>query len=136
MNLPVLILAGIIAVVSIEFGVTFGTNDGPLDEVVVREYQGAKLDDLSAFRENSIKGIQYVNIEEYALKIGGLAETPYFMNYIELQELQHVERLVTLHCVEGWTAKMLWEGIPLMNLIEKADPDDRATNVIFKSTDG
>jgi len=32
--------------------------------VVVREYQGVKLDDLSAFRENSIKGIQYVNIEE------------------------------------------------------------------------
>jgi len=64
LNLPVLILTGIIAVVSIEFGVTFGTNDGPLDEVVVREYQGVKLDDLSAFRENSIKGVQYVNIEE------------------------------------------------------------------------
>ena len=113
MKLPVLILTGIIVVVFIVFGVTYGTNDGPLDEVVVREYQGVKLDDLSAFRENSIKGIQYVNIEEYALKIGGLAETPYFMNYTELQELQHVEKLVTLHRVEGWTAKMLWEGIPL-----------------------
>ena len=113
MKLPVLILTGIIVVVFIVFGVTYGTNDGPLDEVVVREYQGVKLDDLSAFRENSVKGIQYVNIEEYALKIGGLAETPYFMNYNELQEFQHVEKLVTLHRVEGWTAKMLWEGIPL-----------------------
>jgi len=136
LKIPILILIGIIAVVIIVFGVTNGMNDAPLDEVIVREYQGVKLDDLSAFRENSIKGVQYVNIEEYALKIGGLAETPYFMNYSELQELQHVEKLVTLHCVEGWTAKMLWEGIPLMDLIEKADPDDRVTNVIFKSTDG
>ena len=78
MKLPVLILTGIIVVVFIVFGVTYGTNDGPLDKVVVREYQGVKLDDLSTFRENSIKGIQYVNIEEYALKIGGLAETPLF----------------------------------------------------------
>ena len=136
MKIPVLILIGIIAVVIIVFGVTNGMNDALVDEVIVREYQGVKLDDLSAFRDNSIKGVQYVNIEEYALKIGGLAKKPYFMNYTELQELQHVEKLVTLHCVEGWTAKMLWEGIPLMDLIEKVDPDDRVTNVIFKSTDG
>jgi len=70
------------------------------------------------------------------LKIGGFAKNPYFMNYTELQELQHVEKLVTLQCVEGWTRKMLSEGIPLIDLIEKADPDDRVTNVIFKSTDG
>jgi len=136
LKIPVLILIGIIAVVIIVFGVTNGMNDALVDEVIVREYQGVKLDDLSAFRDNSIKGVQYVNIEEYALKIGGLAKKPYFMNYTELQELQHVEKLVTLHCVEGWTAKMLWEGIPLMDLIEKVDPDDRVTNVIFKSTDG
>ena len=136
MKIPVLILVGIIAVVIIVFGVTNGMNDNPLDEVIVREYQGIKLDDLSAFRENSIKGVQYVNIEDYSLKIGGLVENPYLMSYTELQELQRVEKLVTLHCVEGWTAKMLWEGIPLMDLIEKADPDSRVTNVIFKSTDG
>lgn len=58
------------------------------------------------------------------------------MNYTELQELQHVEKLVTLQCVEGWTRKMLSEGIPLIDFIKKADPDDRVTNVIFKSTDG
>jgi len=136
LKIPVLILVGIIAVVIIVFGVTNGMNDNPLDEVIVREYQGIKLDDLSAFRENSIKGVQYVNIEDYSLKIGGLVENPYLMSYTELQELQRVEKLVTLHCVEGWTAKMLWEGIPLMDLIEKADPDSRVTNVIFKSTDG
>jgi len=49
-------------VIIIVFGVTNGMNDAPLDEVIVREYHGVKLDNLSAFRENSIKGVQYVNI--------------------------------------------------------------------------
>lgn len=136
LKIPVLILIGIISVVIIVLGVANVANGSSPQEVVVTEYQGIKLDDLGAFRENSIKGVQYVNIEEYFLKIGGLAENPYILTYSELQDLQHIQKLVILHCVEGWTAKMLWEGIPLVELIDRAEPDDKVTNVIFKSTDG
>lgn len=132
----IMIAVGIIALVIIVFGVTGTPDDASAPEVIVKEYEGMKLDDLDAFRENSIKGVQYVNVDEYSLKIGGLVEAPYFMTYPQLQELHHIQKLVTLHCVEGWTAKMLWEGISLVDLIEKASPLGQVTNVIFKSTDG
>ncbi|HQN28420.1 MAG TPA: molybdopterin-dependent oxidoreductase, partial [Mesotoga sp.] len=105
--------------------IVFGINNSPkkdVQEILVRDYQGIRLDDLSAFRENSIKGVQYVNEENYILRIGGLVERPYEMSYSTLQELEHTEKVVTLFCVEGWTAKMLWGGIPLVELIEKAGP--------------
>jgi DMSO/TMAO reductase YedYZ molybdopterin-dependent catalytic subunit len=105
--------------------IVFGINNAPqkdIQEVLVKDYQGIRLDDLSAFRENSIKGVQYVNEENYILRVGGLVERPYEMSYSNLQELEHMEKVVTLFCVEGWTAKMLWEGIPLVELIERAGP--------------
>ena len=119
--------------------IVFGINNSPkkdVQEILVRDYQGIRLDDLSAFRENSIKGVQYVNEENYILRVGGLVERPYEMSYSNLQELEHMEKVVTLFCVEGWTAKMLWGGIPLVELIERAGPTVEVDNVIFKSTDG
>ena len=96
-----LIALGIIALVIIAFGVTSAPDDTYATEVIVKEYEGVKLDDLDAFRENSIKGVQYVNVDEYSLKIGGLVEAPYSMSYSQLQELQHIQKLVTLHCVRS-----------------------------------
>jgi len=119
--------------------IVFGINNAPqknVQEILVKDYQGIKLDDLTAFRENSIKGVQYVSEENYILRVGGLVERPYEMSYSTLQELEHTEKVVTLFCVEGWTAKMLWGGIPLVELIEKAGPMAEVDNVIFKSTDG
>ncbi len=125
MKIPVLILIGIISVVIIVSGVANVANGSSPQEVVVTEYQGVKLDDLGAFRENSIKGVQYVNIEEYFLKIGGLAENPYILTYSELQDLQHIQKLVILHCVEGWTAKDALGRYSSCGNDYRAEPDDR-----------
>ncbi len=38
----------------------------------VREYEGQDLSSISDFRENSIKGSQYINESTYRLKITGL----------------------------------------------------------------
>ena len=43
-----------------------------LQSVEVREYEGEKLDSVGSFRDNSIKGTQYVDIENYKLSIEGL----------------------------------------------------------------
>ena len=40
-----------------------------LDAVEVREYEGEKLSSVNDFRENSIKGPQNIELEDYQLKI-------------------------------------------------------------------
>lgn len=131
------IAIGIVVIAIVAFGLAnSGEGTTAPQEILIKEYEGARLDDLSAFRENSIKGVQRIDQEDYSLKVTGLVGEPFQLNYSQLQEMKHIEKLVTLYCVEGWTAKMLWEGIPLVDLIDRASPLEGASNVIFKSSDG
>jgi len=41
-----------------------------------------------------------------------------------------------LHCVEGWSVTILWEGILVKDLIAEAGVDPNATVVIFYAYDG
>jgi DMSO/TMAO reductase YedYZ molybdopterin-dependent catalytic subunit len=108
-----------------------------LDAVEIREYQGEKLSSLNDFRENSIKGPQRINISTYQLKITGLVENQINYTYDEILSMfQHYKKIVTLDCVEGWSVKILWEGILVRDLISKATPDANATTIIFKAYDG
>lgn len=108
-----------------------------LDGTEVREYQGEKLESLeTAFRENSIKGPQYVDTDSYALEITGLVESQKSYSYDELVSRQSYEKVVTLYCVEGWDAKILWEGILVRDLVSEAVPLDSANTVIFHAYDG
>jgi len=46
------------------------------------------------------------------------------------------ERLITLHCVEGWDATVLWKGVLIDELISLAGARPEAVTVIFGSVDG
>lgn len=108
-----------------------------LDGVEVREYQGQDLSSVNDFRENSIKGPQFVDIENYNLKITGLVENPQNYTYDDvINQNQSYQKVVTLNCVEGWSAKILWEGILLKELLNQAKPSANATTVIFHAYDG
>ena len=107
-----------------------------LSKVEVKEYEGKRLDSISDFRENSIKGIQYINISEYTLKITGLVETEKEYTYDEVLENQKYSKVVQLFCVEGWSAEVLWEGVLFRDVISKAVPKDEANTVIFHAYDG
>ena len=107
----------------------------PVEEVEIREYQGERLGSVDDFRENSIKGVQYVNEATYALVLDGLVDEPTSWSYAELQEMEHLAKLVTIHCVEGWSVKALWEGIPLARLFELARIQESADTVIFHAAD-
>ena len=82
-----------------------------LDAVEVREYQGQKLSSVNDFRENSIKGPQFINTSNYHLEVTGLVENPRNYTYQDLINRQNYEKVVTLHCVEGWDVTILWQGI-------------------------
>jgi len=108
-----------------------------LTAVQVREYQGERLSAIGDFRENSIKGPQHVDINSYRLQVTGLVEKPLSYTYVEIvSENKSYTKLVTLDCVEGWSVKILWEGVLVRDLIDPAGVLPAANTVIFHAYDG
>ena len=104
-----------------------------LEGVEVSEYQGEDLSSINDFRENSIKGPQYVNINDFELSVFGLVSEPVNYSYDQVLANQPYTKVVTLHCVEGWSVNILWEGVLISDLI---DPLPGANTVIFHAVDG
>ena len=102
----------------------------------ITEYQGARLDPAVGPRDNSINGIQYVDMETYTLVIDGLVNDPQKLTYEEVLSMPEYERLITLYCVEGWDATILWKGVLIQELLDLADVQDEAVTVIFNAVDG
>jgi DMSO/TMAO reductase YedYZ molybdopterin-dependent catalytic subunit len=116
-----------------------GCNRGAveLNSAEVREYQGENLSSINDFRENSIKGPQHVDIEDYQLKITGLVGNPQSYSYDEVLSLfPSYKKVVTLNCVEGWSVKILWEGVLVSDLLAAAGPLPEAKIAIFHAYDG
>jgi hypothetical protein len=107
-----------------------------LEAVEVTDYEGEDLSSISDFRENSIEGPQYVDRDSYRLKVHGLVENELNLTYDEVLENDPYEKIVTLHCVEGWSAKILWEGVLIRDLLDEADVASGANTVIFRAYDG
>ena len=102
----------------------------------VREYEGKDLSSILDFRENSIDGPQNVDLETYTLTVDGLVDNPIEYNYNQVLEKTHYKKVVTLNCVEGWSATILWEGIKLEDIFEDVDVQSGANTVIFHCYDG
>jgi DMSO/TMAO reductase YedYZ molybdopterin-dependent catalytic subunit len=115
-------------------------NSANLDDlaaVEVREYEGEDLSSITDFRENSIKGVQRIDLEKYRLSIDGLVEDPLQYGFGEVTDNhESYHKVVTLHCVEGWSVRMLWEGVLVEDLIEAAKASPDANTVIFHASDG
>ena len=108
-----------------------------LEPVEIREYEGEDLSSIDDFRENSIEGPQYVDVDGYQLEITGLVESPQSYTYDEVVgDYQNYEKVVTLDCVEGWSVKLLWEGVLVSDLLAEAGPLPSALVVIFHAYDG
>lgn len=107
-----------------------------LEKVEVREYRGERLSSVNDFRENSIKGPQHVDRENYTLEITGLVEEPRSLTYDEVLERQRYEKVVELHCVEGWSVNILWEGVLVRDLLDEAVVRPEANRVVFHAADG
>jgi len=102
----------------------------------IKEYKGARLDPAIGPRDNSIKGIQKVPVEGYSLKIKGLVNQEVAISYDDVLEMEAIEKLIILHCVEGWNATVLWKGVRIKSLIDLAIAKNSANTVIFRCYDG
>lgn len=102
----------------------------------ITEYEGFRLNPAIGPRDNSIKGVQHVDIDSYTLAVTGLVDNPIELNYDEVLELDAYKRKITLYCVEGWDATILWEGVLIEDILNLAGIKEGSNTVIFHSVDG
>ena len=103
----------------------------------ILEYEGQDLSLINDFRENSIRGPQQINESTYSLAITGLVNQTIEFSYNEIiNDFQKYQKVTTLHCVEGWSVTILWEGFLLEEILEKAEISPDSEVVIFYAYDG
>jgi DMSO/TMAO reductase YedYZ molybdopterin-dependent catalytic subunit len=133
-------VTGIVIVAFIVGLVKFGPFNNKVTQLAgieVREYQGQDLSSVNDFRENSIKGPQYVDVASYTLNITGLVAQPASYTYDEvIGNYDSYKKAVRLNCVEGWAVNILWEGLQVRDILAKANPLPTAKVVIFHAYDG
>ena len=132
------VASALMLVAALVFGVCTACDVGEaLAPAEVTEYEGVDLSSINAFRENSIKGPQEIDVESYTLSITGLVTNSTSYTYDEvLSGYQHYKKVVTLDCVEGWSVTILWEGVLIKDLLAQTQPLENAEVVIFHAYDG
>ena len=100
-------------------------------------YMGENLSSISDVVENAIAGTQYINVTTYHLSITGLVNNPLQLTYDEVvNDYESYLKVVTIHCVEGWQATILWQGVLVKDLLIQAGANMSAKVVIFRASDG
>jgi len=107
-----------------------------LESVEIKDYQGEDLSSISDFRENSIKGPQNIDIKNYVLNIDGLVDKKLSLNYDQVLSHNQYTKVVTVKCVEGWSAKILWQGVLIKDLLTEAGVKSGSNTIIFYAVDG
>jgi len=103
----------------------------------IRSYEGEDLSSVANLQENAIRGNQRINQTAYRLSITGLVDNPLQLSYDQIiNNHQHYQKVITLYCVEGWNAKILWEGILISDLIAEAGVQPQGKVAIFRAADG
>jgi DMSO/TMAO reductase YedYZ molybdopterin-dependent catalytic subunit len=82
-----------------------------------------------------------VLIEEWRLDIKGEVQAPFSLTYDQLLDLEAVEQLHTLECISNnvggdLISTALWTGVPLRDLLGRAQVKTSAYDVVFTSVDG
>ncbi|WP_017445185.1 protein-methionine-sulfoxide reductase catalytic subunit MsrP [Gayadomonas joobiniege] len=75
-----------------------------------------------------------LQVNPWDLKISGLVDKPYQLGYEDLfSQFDLYERVYRLRCVEAWSMVVPWIGIPLAKVLERAQVQNRAKYVSFKT---
>jgi DMSO/TMAO reductase YedYZ molybdopterin-dependent catalytic subunit len=79
--------------------------------------------------------------DSWTLKIHGRVRNPISLTYKQLLERPMIERYITLACVSNEVGGNLignarWLGVPVGPLLDEADPEPGADQVVSKSVDG
>jgi DMSO/TMAO reductase YedYZ molybdopterin-dependent catalytic subunit len=131
-----LVLAGVAGVLFIRLRLSPDNATKKLTASQVTQYQGEKLSSIADIQDNAINGTQRINGNTYSLEISGLVQAPKKYTYDQVLNFQKYSKVVELDCVEGWNAKILWEGVLVKDLLVSAGMKAQAKIVIFYASDG
>ena len=84
-------------------------------------------------------GVPEVDVERYALEIGGMVKKPRSLTLEAIRKLPRAEQLMTLECSGNGVSpgfmnaiyNSRWAGTPLKPLLEQCGLDPRATEIVF-----
>ncbi len=95
------------------------------------------IDTINQHPDVAIAGTQFIDKSTYHLAITGLVNNPLSYTYNEvIDSFNSTLEVATLPCVEGWSATLLWEGVPISDLLQQAGVSSDATTLIFLASDG
>jgi DMSO/TMAO reductase YedYZ molybdopterin-dependent catalytic subunit len=78
-----------------------------------------------------------INPNDYRLKIEGDIPNPLELRLEDLYAMPGVRKTLKISCVEGWSADVPWEGIPVSYLLQQAGSSPRnITHVTIKGVTG
>lgn len=92
------------------------------------------------YRIDTAFAVPSVNIKEWTTEILGRVDRPYKLTYSDLMGMRMVERDVTLSCVSNQVGGDLvgnarWLGVPLSEILDRAQPRDDAEQLVARSVD-
>ncbi|MGK5443612.1 molybdopterin-dependent oxidoreductase [Micromonospora sp. URMC 105] len=93
------------------------------------------------YRIDTALVVPQVDPETWRLRIHGRVRNPIELSYADLLARPLVERYVTLACVSNEVGGDLignarWLGVPIRELLDEADPEEGADQVVGRSVDG
>jgi DMSO/TMAO reductase YedYZ molybdopterin-dependent catalytic subunit len=108
---------------------------------LVREYTMADVSpDFPPNGTEMPGGIGYFEMmvsqfERYRLKVDGLVRNQLSLSLKELKELPARTQVTQHNCDEGWTAIGQWTGVPLAEVLKKAELAPEARYIVFHCLD-
>jgi DMSO/TMAO reductase YedYZ molybdopterin-dependent catalytic subunit len=108
---------------------------------LAKEYTEADLSEVFPANGNTDPGTQdYAemakdNFADWDVQIDGLVQTPMSFSLAALKEIPARTQITRHDCVEGWSAIGKWTGIPLGDLMHKAQPLPNAKYAVFHCAD-
>jgi DMSO/TMAO reductase YedYZ molybdopterin-dependent catalytic subunit len=104
----------------------------------ITQWQGKLLSRFHRTYDNAVETVpeRQVDRGSYRLVVDGLVEHPLSLTYDQVLELPSRRRLVDMPCVEGWTERLLYEGAPLAELLDRAGVAPAADTVVFHTAGG
>lgn len=92
------------------------------------------------YRIDTAFSVPRVDLQDWTLTIHGRVDRPYTISYYDLLDMRMIERDVTLSCVSNKVGGDLvgnarWQGVPLVEILERAGVAPDAEQVIGRSVD-
>lgn len=110
-------------------------------QALAREYTEADLSETFPANGNTDPGTLAYHesaardFADWRLEVDGLVQRPVGLSLAEIRALPLHTQITRHDCVEGWSAIAKWTGVPLREVIERAQPLPGARYVVFRCAD-